>query len=256
VDDAAPTRRDDGEVTQTRRHPRGVLALRDLLIIFVLALLISMGLKAFVVRSFYIPSASMNPTLVQNDRVLVNLLVPEVVPLEHGDVVVFQDPDNWLNTSVVETPVVEPPTGLDGAIQSALRFVGFGSDNNDHLIKRVIGLPGDTVECCDNGGQLMLNGIPIVEPYIAIRRGETKAAPEEFDVTVPEGTMWVMGDNRYNSGDSAFHRDDESGGFVPLSEVDGRAFIINWPFNRVGILGNYPDSFDRMTRGGATSSSE
>jgi signal peptidase I len=250
-DDAPPSAGGDDKVAPASRRSRGVLSVRDLLIIFVLALLISVGLKAYVVRSFYIPSASMNPTLVRNDRVLVNLLVPDVVSLQHGDVVVFQDPDNWLNTSVVESPSAD-----EGVIETVLGALPFGPDNNDHLIKRVIGLPGDTVKCCDTDGQLMVNGIPIDEPYIAIRRGETKATPDEFDVTVPAGNIWVMGDNRYNSGDSAFHRNEESGGFVPLADVDGRAFVINWPFNRIGILGNHPDSFDRMTRGGATGSRE
>ena len=125
-----------------------------------------------------------------------------------------------------------------------LSFVGLTApDSNDHLIKRVIGLPGDTVVCCNDFGQLTVNGVPLEEPYIDLPDGVTKATRDDFEVTVPEGGLWVMGDNRYNSADSTFHRDDPGGGFVPIDDVVGRALIITWPIDRWTWLDNYPVTF-------------
>ena len=223
--------------TDGERRARNVkLFLRDILVIFVAALLISFLIKTFLIRSFYIPSPSMETTLLVNDRIIVNQLVPDLTPIQHGDIVVFRDPGGWL-PAVVELdrgPLVE---GVD----AVLAFVGLSApDSNDHLIKRVIGLPGDTIMCCNDFGQLTINGVPIDEPYINLPEGDTKATREDFEVTVPEGYLWVMGDNRYQSADSAFHRNDPSGGFVPIDNVVGRALLISWPTSRWTTLDNYP----------------
>ena len=218
------------------------LFLRDLLIIFVAAIVISFMIKTYLVRSFYIPSSSMENTLQIDDRILVNQLEPALFPIEHGDVVVFTDPGGWL-------PAIssEPENWFVGAVDGVLAFVGLSApDSSNHLIKRVIGLPGDTVECCNEFGQLIVNGIPLEEPYILLPDAVTKATQDDFTVTVPDDSIWVMGDNRYNSADSAFHKDDPTGGFVKIDSVVGRAFLISWPTERWAVLDNYSTTFQRV----------
>jgi signal peptidase I len=228
-----------------RSKKRGVkIFIRDILLIFLAALLISFLIKTFLIRSFYIPSTSMEDTLHVNDRIIVNELVPEVVAINRGDVVVFRDPGGWLPPSV---PKEQNPVAA--AVDSALAFVGLSApDSNDHLIKRVIGLPGDTVKCCNDFGQISVNGVPIDEPYILLPDGVTKATRDDFEVTVPEGDLWVMGDNRYNSADSAFHKNDPGKGFVPQSDVVGRALLISWPANRWAWLDDYPLVFEPVDK--------
>ncbi len=214
---------------------RALLLARDVALIILAALLISFVIKTFLVRSFYVPSGSMENTLQINDRIMVNELVPDVVGLQHGDVVVFEDPGGWLPASPASTP---------SPLDTALAFVGLApQDSNDHLVKRVIGLPGDTVECCDSFGHLLVNGVPIEEPYLRLPEGTTKAGALDFSVTVPEGYLWVMGDNRLSSRDSSLHIDDPGKGFVPIDNVVGRAFVISWPTSRWTWLENYPDTF-------------
>lgn len=232
----------DGAGSTRARQGRGwKIFVRDILLIFLAALLISFLIKTFLIRSFYIPSSSMEQTLHINDRIIVNQLEPKLMPIEHGDVVVFRDPGGWL------PPQVEQPANwLIGGVDAVLAFVGLSApDSNDHLIKRVIGLPGDTVACCNDFGQLTVNGIPLEEPYIVLPDGVTKATRDNFEVTVPEGKLWVMGDNRYNSSDSAYHyaQGDPGGGFVPIDNVVGRALLISWPIDRWTWLDNYPVTF-------------
>nr|WP_236778950.1 signal peptidase I [Agromyces seonyuensis] len=218
-----------------------MLFLRDLAIIFVVAVLVSFLIKTFLIRSFFIPSGSMENTLVVDDRIIVNELVPDVVGLERGDVVVFQDPGGWLDSA----PEIEQ-SPVTAAVEWFLSLVGLAApDSDDHLIKRVIGLPGDTVECCNALGQLSVNGVPLDESaYVKLPVGESRVSQIDFSVTVPEGSMWVMGDNRWNSQDSRYHMDMPGGGSVPIDDVVGRAFVISWPVSRWGWLGNYPEVFD------------
>jgi len=233
--------------TAAVRRTRGVkLFIRDILIIFVAALLISFLIKTFLIRSFYIPSASMMDTLHEQDRIIVSLLTPEPIGLNHGDVVVFQDPGGWLD------PVPEPERSpIEEGIEGFLSFVGLAApDSEDHLIKRVIGMPGDTVVCCDDFGQLSVNGVPLEEPYIRLPDGVTKATENDFSVTVPDDSLWVMGDNRYNSADSSYHHANDPGTeFVPLDKVVGRAILITWPFDRWTWLDNYPLVFHGVESG-------
>jgi signal peptidase I len=117
------------------------------------------------------------------------------------------------------------------------------SDSSQHLVKRVIGVGGDHVICCDTEGKLTINGVAITEPYIL---EGVNPSDKEFDVTVPENMFWVMGDNRSNSEDSRFHGDLPSKGFVPKDSVVGRAFVLSWPFDRWAWLDNYPDVFKNV----------
>jgi signal peptidase I len=220
---------------------RGIkLFIRDILFILLAALIISFLIKTFLIRSFYIPSPSMENTLMPNDRVIVSLLTPGLTPLQRGDIVVFTDPGGWLENEPTATP-----TPAQSGINDVLAFLGLAApDDNDHLIKRVIGLPGDKVSCCTPQGQLTVNGVPLDEPYIVKPTGSSQDDPYTFSVTVPKGDIWVMGDNRYMSADSAYHEHQhDDSPFVPISDVTGRAFVISWPISRWTWLGNYPLTF-------------
>jgi signal peptidase I len=239
--DVAPAQPETDEAPKNSRGKSARLFARDVLFIVLAAILISFLVKTFLIRSFYIPSESMETTLLVNDRIIVNELVPNLVPLSRGDVVVFRDSAGWLPQA--DEPDQNP---LEKAVDTVLGVIGLTApDSDDHLIKRVIGLPGDHITCCGDFGQISVNGVPLDEPYITIPDGETDAAPENFDVTVPAGHLWVMGDNRYHSGDSLFHnsQDDPGEGFVPIDDVVGRAFLISWPTTRWTWLDNYPVTF-------------
>ena len=200
----------------------------------IVAIVLSFLIKTFLFRAFYIPSESMVNTLDVNDRIFVNLLVPEPMALQRGDVVVFRDSQGWL------APADQKAKGPFTWVQDGLTFVGLLPDNSEqHLVKRVIGLPGDHVVCCDAGGQLTVNGAPLNEKYI-----NSAEIPQvrDFDVVVPAGKVWVMGDNRNHSADSRAHM-ETNGGFVNESDIEGKAAVIAWPLNRISALDNYPDVF-------------
>ncbi len=239
TDNSLPTRSNRLE-SETRRTKRGVaLFLRDLLVIFVVALLISFLIKTFLIRSFYIPSGSMETTLLVNDRIIVNQLEPGLIPITRGDVVVFRDPGGWL---LPQSPVQQNP--IVAGVDWVLSVVGLSApDSNDHLIKRVIGLPGDHVVCCNALGQMSVNDIPLSEPYLQLPVGESKVSKDAFDVVVPAKSLWVMGDNRYNSKDSRYNGDTPGKGFVPIENVVGRALVISWPVTRWTWLDDYPEVF-------------
>jgi len=215
-----------------------LLFLRDVVVIVAAALVISFLIKTFLIRSFYIPSESMESTLLVNDRIIVNQLVPEVVPLERGDVVVFRDPGGWL-PAMPETP--QAP--LEAAADWVLSLIGLSaSDSDEHLVKRIIGLPGDRITCCNDLGQLSINGVPLDEPYVLLPPDTIDVSGQDFQEDVPEGTVWVMGDNRYDSSDSRFN------GVVPIADIVGRAVVVSWPIDRWQWLDNYPLVFDGVER--------
>ena len=234
----------DSKRKKSKRRPATPLQsflwfVRDVVVILLIAVLVSFVVKTFLVRSFFIPSESMMNTLHIDDRVIVNELVPDVMPVQHGDIVVFKDPGGWLMASPHTS---KGPIG-DG-MDWVLSLVGLTSpDNDQHLIKRVIGLPGDTVKCCTPEGLLTINGVAIKEPYINLPEGVTKASEVNFSVTVPKNSLWVMGDNRYNSKDSRFNTDKPGHGFVLTSDVVGRAFVLSWPIKNWTWLSNYPEVF-------------
>lgn len=223
--------------------------LRDIMVIFVIAVIVSFLVKTFVARSFYIPSGSMENTLQINDRILVNELTPRFFALKRGDVVVFKDPGGWLPGSTA-TQQTNP---VQSGINAVLDFVGLGaSDSDQYLVKRLIGLPGDHVSCCNTLGQMSVNGVALNEPYVLLSPGSQAVSKQSFSVTVPKNRIWVMGDNRYNSADSRFHMSDPGHGFVPVSDVVGRAFVITWPFNHWSWLSNYPQVFAGTNRSSAS----
>jgi signal peptidase I len=226
--------------------------LRDVLIILLAAILISFLIKTFLIRSFYIPSESMENTLLRNDRIIVNELQPKAFPLQRGDVVVFKDPGGWLN----DTQTAQPdPNPVAGFFDWLLSIVGLTApDSNDHLIKRVIGLPGDHITCCNSFGQMSVNGTPLDEPYVDLPTGITAVSEKPFDVTVPKNSLWVMGDNRYNSSDSRYNQDKPTHGFVPMDDVVGRAILITWPVDRWTWLDDYPLTFADVGKPGASAS--
>ncbi|MFJ6679252.1 signal peptidase I [Microbacterium sp. NPDC091382] len=238
TDSPSPALDSDVRARPRRRGPWPFI--RDVLVILLVAILVSFLVKTFLVRSFYIPSGSMENTLLKGDRILVDELTPRFGSYERGDVVVFKDPGGWLPTTYRPE---DPP--LTAAVDWLGSLVGLSaSDSEDHLIKRVIGLPGDHVVCCNTLGQVTVNDVPIDEtPYVAL--SPSQSAPDEFDydVTVPEGSVWVLGDNRDNSQDSRYQQDQPGHGFVPIDNIVGRAFLITWPFDRFGTIDFHHEVF-------------
>ena len=201
---------------------------RELPILVVSALILSIVVKTFLVQFFYIPSGSMENTLQVNDRVGVNKLGALFSEIKRGEVVVFRDPASWLSAPYDDS------TGITKVLKDALVFVGVLPDPaKQYLIKRVIGVGGDRVVCCSPGGKIEVNGIEVDEPYIY---AGNKPSDSTFDVTVPKGFIWVMGDHRGASADSRFHTDDPNKGMVPLDKVTGRALFVMWPLKNMGVL--------------------
>ena len=172
----------------------------------------------------------MQNTLQINDRVAVNKIPFLAKSIKRGDVVVFRDPANWLPIPV-ET---ESGNKIIKSAKDALVFAGvLPNPAKQFLVKRVIGVAGDKIICCDKDGGLTINGEKTNEPYIF---AGNKPSELDFNVTVPEGKIWVMGDHRGASADSRYHQDDVNNGMVPVSKVTGRVFGIIWPFENFGFV--------------------
>jgi len=210
---------------------------RDLVVIVVAALALTILLKAFVVEVFSIPSGSMENTLVPGDRVLVSKIVYRFRDIARGDVVVFSGQGSW-------GPDAPPPPGnpflrLWGDLTNLVGVTAPGTD----YIKRVIGVPGDHVVCCDAQGRITVNGVPLNEQSY-IHPGDVPSTVP-FNITVPSGRLWVLGDNRADSDDSRYRTTDPGGGTVPENEVVGRAFVVIWPPSRIGDL-PIPSTFQQI----------
>jgi signal peptidase I len=208
---------------------------RDLVVIVVAALALTILLKAFVVQVFSIPSGSMENTLLPGDRILVSKIVYKFRPIDRGDIVVFGGAGSW------DPPTPPPSNWFSGLWEDAINLVGIAGPETDY-IKRVIGIPGDHVACCNAKGQVTVNGVPLSESSY-VYPGD---APSEvrFNITVPPGRLWVMGDNRGDSDDSRFRANDPGGGTIPESAVVGRAFLIIWPVSRISDL-PIPNTFEQ-----------
>ena len=210
---------------------------RELPILVIIALALAFILKTFLIQAFFIPSGSMENTLQVGDRVMVNKLAYTFGDIQRGDIVVFNGVDSW-------SPEVEVDTGgnpITSAIRTVAGAFGLGSPNEKDYIKRVIGLPGDHVQCCDKQGRITVNGVPIDEGEYLYNGN--KPSEDTFDVWVPEGRIWVMGDHRAASADSRAHIGDPGGGAIPIDSVVGRAFVVIWPFSDMGLL-TRPDGID------------
>ncbi|MFE9612557.1 signal peptidase I [Streptomyces sp. NPDC006012] len=220
------TRAERRQLQRKVKRKRRRSAAREIPLLVGVAVLIALVLKTFLVQAFVIPSGSMEQTIRIGDRVLVDKLTPWFgSEPQRGDVVVFHDPGRWLageQTGKKNDPVVVKQ------IKEGLSFIGLlPSDNEKDLIKRVIGVGGDHVKCCDTQGRITVNGVPLSESDYLYPGNAPSSTP--FDVTVPQGRLWVMGDHRGNSADSRAHQDTDYGGTVSLNSVVGRAIIIGWP---------------------------
>lgn len=225
--DATSTKNDDlpGKHAREKKkaHPfwRG---LREIVFIVVIALVLSALIRAFLLQAFYVPSASMENTLRPGDRIIASKITTELSGIKRGEIVVFKDPGDWLPAPV------PPPDNWQTRLREGLTFIGvLPSDSGDDLVKRVIGIGGDRVACCDAEGRIVVNGVPLDENYII---GPTDQV--RFDITVPEGNVFVLGDNRGDSRDSRYHLEINDGS-VPNNNVVGRVFMVIWPFDRFTI---------------------
>ena len=201
--------------------------LREFPILVIVALAVSLVIKTFLVQFFYIPSGSMENTLQINDRVAVNKVPFLSQSIHRGDVVVFRDPANWL-----PEPYADSQNSIIEKVKEGFVLVGIlPNPAKQYLVKRVIGVAGDNIVAKD--GVITINGKSTSEPYIF---AGNKPSEMDFNVTVPSGKVWVMGDHRGASADSRYHQDDVNNGFVPVSKITGRAFAVIWPVKNFGII--------------------
>lgn len=199
---------------------------QEVVVLLGLALVLAIVVKAFFVQAFFVPSRSMEPQFVRDDRILVEKWSYWTGDVQRGDVVVFDDPGGWL----VQQPAEQEPGNV---VQQALEAFGL-YPTGGHLVKRVIGTEGDQVVCCDADGRVTVNGVPLEEQGYLMP--DVAPSDQSFDVEVPEDSLWVMGDNRPQSGDSRAHTGGPGGGFVPVDGVVGKVWAIVWPLGRTEIL--------------------
>jgi signal peptidase I len=232
---AAGTATPGPESATPGRRRRQLPVWQEMALLLGIALVLAIVIKAFLMQAFYIPSASMNDTLVENDRILVQKVSYWGSGSPHrGDVVVFADPGGWLGASESTAP--------GGALTRGLELFGL-YPTGGHLVKRVIGVGGDEVQCCDGQGRISVNGVPLNErSYLA--HGEVPSVID-FDIRVQPGFVWVQGDNRSNSADSRVHLGDPGGGQVPVDDVVGKVFAVVWPFGHATVL-KTPATFDSV----------
>jgi signal peptidase I len=213
-----------GQVSK-KKKPSLFRSVVEFVVIVVIALALATGIRTFIAQPFFVPSGSMEQTLQIDDRVVAAKITTAISGVKRGEIMVFKDPGDWL------PPMEQSNDGWRSVLAKALTFVGLlPSDSGDDLVKRVIGIEGDQVACCNQDGQIVLNGIALDESsYI---NGPTDQIL--FDITVPKDSMFVMGDNRGNSADSRFHL-DQNNGAIPYENAVGRVFTVVWPLSRITI---------------------
>lgn len=236
---------EDENTERREKKPRSFW--RELPILILVALVLSFLLQTFIARVYLIPSESMEPTLhgcagCTGDRIVVEKIGYHFGDPQPGDVVVFRGPESW-NSEFVST---RSSNAVIRGAQEVGSLIGIVAPDENDLVKRVIATGGQTVECCDDQGRVLVDGKPLDEPYIQMDfpftpgvltcDTELKSGRCFSAVTVPEGNLWVMGDNRSNSADSRFHVTDELMGTVPVDNVIGKAFLIALPPARFGTL--------------------
>ena len=242
AEDEVPAADPGAAPTGRRRKRRRRSFWRELPILIAVALLLAVVIKTYAIQAFYIPSGSMENTLEINDRVLVNKIVYHIRDIHRGDIVVFNGDGSW-------DPGTVPVNGniFQQFADGFASMFGFGHPG-DILIKRVIGVPGDRVACCDAQGRVTVNGVALNEESY-LYPGSAPSVTR-FNIVVPPGRLWVMGDNRFYSDDSRDHQGDPGGGTIPESAVVGRAFIIIWPPSRWRLL-PIPPTFNQPALNGS-----
>jgi signal peptidase I len=212
----------------------------ELVLLVALTLAVAALIRTFLVQPFFIPSESMQNTLQVGDRVLVDKLSYRFHDIHRGDVVVF----NGLDSFTPEVQVDESSNPVLRGLRAVGAAVGVAPPGEKDFIKRVIGIPGDRVVCCDAKGRVTVNGTALKETAYVFPGDVPSEAT--FDVKIPPGRLWVMGDHRAASADSRAHTGDPGGGTVPENKVIGRAFSVVWPPSNMTGLGT-PPTFDRVS---------
>lgn len=220
--------------------------LQETVLLLVIAVALAVVVKSFFLQSFYIPSESMEPGLIKDDRILVQKPSYWFGEPQRGDVIVFEDPGDWLHGET---------TGPTGAVAKGLAAIGL-YPTGGHLVKRVIGVAGDVIECCDDQGRLVVNGTPVDESEYAVLDGAPCYGPrndncgQEWTVgPIPAGKLFVMGDNRSHSGDSSVrlcaprNPVDCQAPYVDVDGVVGRLLARVWPADRFDLTSGV-DAFD------------
>ena len=216
------------EAAADHRAPKSGGVFREAVIIVGTALVLSVLVRTFLVQAFYVPSESMEDTLLVSDRIVASKITTRVAGVQRGDVVVFRDPGGWL-------PDPQPTPGAAGVIREGLTFIGLlPSNSGQDLVKRVIGVAGDRIQCCDSQGRIILNGVSLDESAY-VKPGDS-TDQVTFDIIVPPGSVFVMGDNRSNSRDSRYHLEDNNGG-VPADNVVGKVVVVVWPISSIRTIG-------------------
>jgi signal peptidase I len=237
---------DEEPGTPGKRRPRGRSFLRELPVLIVIALVIALIIKTFVAQAFFIPSSSMENTLNIGDKVLVNKLVYHFRSIQPGDIIVFNGDGSWEPEPAPGSGSSDPLVKLyDVTLNPLFHAIAglFGTaPGQTDFIKRVIGVPGDHVACCNAAGDVTVNGVALHEASYLFP--DNPPSMQRFSITVPPGRLWVMGDHRSVSWDSRGHMDDPGNGTIPENMVIGRAFMIVWPPSRWRIL-DIPSTFSQ-----------